>query len=244
MRDDQDNVPAAPLTPCLFTIHVFFDRICTIGDDMHKSTPCLGRYHGMTLHDTPCARCHPEVRVPFSRRTLSLTSVLRQVTHRRRVHVLSLETIKKLDKHLHPIFPHSTHPFGGLNIVLIGDPAQLASVRVLPLYAYRAHTAPREARFHHFRTIIELDLDQPFRQTASNDTQTRFHTLFGPTTNCQATEDDWRWLQTCRPTCLSTKENGRFNTSKYIVASNDLRKHLSYEQPASFSPVLDMRACG
>ena len=77
MRDDQDNVPAAPQAPCLFTIHAFFDRIRTIGDDMIKSTPCLGRYHGMTLHDKLCARCHPEVRVPFSRRTLSLTSILR-----------------------------------------------------------------------------------------------------------------------------------------------------------------------
>ena len=98
MHDDQDNVPAAPLAPCLFTIHAFFDRIRTIGDDMHKSTPCLGRHHGMTLHDTFCAKCHPEVRVPFSRHVLSLTSVLRQVTHRRRVLlVLSLETIEKLD---------------------------------------------------------------------------------------------------------------------------------------------------
>ena len=114
---------------------------------------------------------------------------------------------------------------------------------VLPLYAYRGHTAPRAVRFHHFRTIVKLDLYQPFRQAASNDTQTRFHTLFGQTTNCQATEDDWRWLQTCRPTCLSTVKNGHFDASKYIVAANDLRKHLNYEQPASFSPVLDVRAC-
>ena len=30
------------------------------------STLCLEYYHGMTLHDTVCARCHNEVRSPFS----------------------------------------------------------------------------------------------------------------------------------------------------------------------------------
>jgi hypothetical protein len=37
---------------------------------------------------------------------------------------------------MHAIFPHSTRSFGGANIVLCGDPAQLAPVRSLALYAY------------------------------------------------------------------------------------------------------------
>ena len=121
-------------------------------------------------------------------------------------------------------------------IVLCGDPAQLAPVRALPLYAYRGHTTPRVTRFHRFRTIVDLD------QAGSDDTQTRFHTPFGQS-NCQVTEDDWRWLQTRRSTCLSAEENGRFDISKYVVATNDLRKRLNYEWFASFSPVFDVHAC-
>ena len=45
------------------------------------------------------------------------------------------------------------------------------------------------------------------------------------------------------PTCLPTEENGRFDTSKYVVATNDLRKCLNYERLAS-SPVLDVHVCG
>jgi hypothetical protein len=59
--------------------------------------------------------------------------------------------------------------------VLCGNPAQLAPVRALPLYAYRGHTTPRVTCFHRFRTIVDLD------QAGSDDTQTRFHTPFGQT---------------------------------------------------------------
>ena len=69
-------------------------------------------------------RCH----------ALSLTSVLCQVTHRRRVLVLSVETIEQLDKGVSSFLT----PLAGLNIVLCGDPAP---VPTLPLYAYRGHMA-------------------------------------------------------------------------------------------------------
>ena len=98
-------------------------------------------------------------------------------------------------------------PLRGLNIVLCSDPTQLAPVWTLPLYAYQGHTAPLVICLHRFRIIVELDLDQPFRQTGSDDTQTQFHTLSGRTSNCQAAEDDWR-LQTCHLTRLSAEENG------------------------------------
>ena len=86
------------------------------------------------------------------------------------------------------------------------------------------------ARFHHFRAIVELD--QPFCQTGNVDNQACFRTF-------QATEDKWWWLQTCRPTCLSSDDNVYFNVCKYVVARNDLYKHKkNYFRNAPTSNVL------
>ena len=79
-------------------------------------------------------------------------------------------------------------------IVLCGDPAQLAPVRALPLYAYRGHTTPRVARFHASAPSSTLT-----RQGATT-LKLGFTPPLGRLSNCQATEDDWRWLQTRRPT--------------------------------------------
>ena len=136
---------------------------------------------------------------PFRCHARSLTFVLRQVIHCRLLRPSRSWTSASV--------PSSLTPHRGLDIVLCGDPAQLAPVWTLPLYVYQGHMAPRVICLHRFRTIVELDPDQPFRQTGSDDTQTQFHTLFGRTSNCQAIEDDWQ-LQTCHPTCLSAEKNG------------------------------------
>lgn len=70
---------------------------------------------------------------------------------------LSVEVINKLDDHFHAIFPQSTLPFGGINIILCGDPAQLAPVLAKPLYTHQGVTAHVAACFHHFCTVIKLD---------------------------------------------------------------------------------------
>ena len=49
---------------------------------------------------------------------------------------LSMANINKLHERLHKIFPQSTRLFGGLNIVLCGDPAQLPPVLTPPIYAH------------------------------------------------------------------------------------------------------------
>ena len=120
-------------------------------------------------------------------------------------------------------------------IVLCGNPTQLAPVRALPLYVYRGQTTPR-ARFHRLCTIVDFD------QAGSDGT--RFHTLFGQTVQLSGDRGQLAWSQTRRPTCLPAEENGRLDTSKYVVATNDLCKRLNYERLASFSPVLDVHACG
>ena len=82
---DKDDVLAAapPYLPLRQqdVIHAFLDHVRNIGDDMHKCTPCLGRYHSMTLHDTLCARCHNEVRSPFSL-VHALTDIHMATVHR------------------------------------------------------------------------------------------------------------------------------------------------------------------
>lgn len=149
---------------------------------------------------------------------------------------LIVEIIDKLDNRLHAVFPHSTLPFGGINMVLCGDPAQLAPVLAKPLYAHRGSTAHIAARFHNFRTVVELD--QPFRQTGNDVSQTRFRSLLKRLSLCEATEDDWSWLMTCRPSCLTPDENQLFDSSKYVVSTNHLRKRLNYDRLASFTPIL------
>lgn len=80
--------------------------------------------------------------------------------------------VHTLDRQLHLIYPGSTRPFGGLNIVLCGDPAQLPPVLAQPLYAHRGSDRLKAARFHLFNTVVQLDM--PFRQTGHEDTLVRF----------------------------------------------------------------------
>lgn len=55
---------------------------------------------------------------------------------------------------------------------------------------------------------------------------------------CQATEEDWSWLLTHHPSCLSPAKNKTFDSSKYIIATNKLQKQLNYACLASFTPIL------
>ena len=197
---------------------------------MQEFTPCVGRYHGM--------RYHQEVSVPFCCHALSPTFVLPQATHRRGALRLSVKTIEKPEKPLHP--PSLYSPLRRVEH-RARRPSAARSHSASTLSAYRDHTAPQAACFHRFRTIAKLDLDEPF---GHDDTQTRFHAHFGQIV--QLSGHRGRLAVVAEPqshVCLSAEENSHFDTSKYVVATNDLRKCLNYERLASFSPVLDVRAC-
>jgi hypothetical protein len=45
------------------------------------------------------------------------------------------------------------------------------------------------------------------------------------------------------PSHVSFPEENEHFSSKYVVATNDLRKHFNYECLASFSPVLKVNDC-
>ena len=108
---------------------------------------------------------------------------------------LSTAMFDALDRQLRKIFPVNTDcPFGALNIVLCGDPAQLAPVRGCPVYAITTNNHSPSS-FHLFNTVVELD--QPFRQTGNDETQTCFRELLSHIANCDACETDWAWLQSC-----------------------------------------------
>jgi ATP-dependent DNA helicase PIF1 len=154
---------------------------------------------------------------------------------------LSIAVIDTLHRQLLKVFPHDTRPFGGVNIVLCGDPAQLAPVRAQPIYAYRGTSHHLAAHFHLFQSVVELD--QPFRQVGDDDNQIHFRHLLRRVANSEASEDDWRWLQTRRPCCLSPCDNDAFDASKFIVSTNDLRKEINYDKLAFLSPVLRIDDC-
>ena len=101
---------------------------------------------------------------------------------------LSIGNIDALDSQLRKIYPEVPEPFGGLNIVLCGDPAQLAPVLAQPVYALRGPKKHLAARFHLFKNVIELD--QPFRQVGNDETQKRFRELLKRVANCNGIEED------------------------------------------------------
>jgi len=149
---------------------------------------------------------------------------------------LSAATFDSLNRQLQKIFPQATRPFGGINIVLCGDPAQLPPVHAQPVYAFRGPSRHVAARFHLFNCVVVLD--QPFRQIGDDPEQIQFRSLLTHVANCEAHEDDWLWLQTRRACCLSSEENASFDDSKYIVSTNQLRNQINYDKLASFSPIL------
>ena len=149
---------------------------------------------------------------------------------------LGAPVFQSLDRHLRLIFPLSDRPFGGLNILLCGDPAQLPPVHAQPMYAHCGHTAHLAALFHLFSTVVELT--QPFRQTGNDTTQSRFRSLLQRVANGDADAGDWEWLQTRRFCCLSADENALFDDSMYIVATNAIRDKINYEKLAALAPIM------
>jgi PIF1-like helicase len=110
---------------------------------------------------------------------------------------LSTAMFDALDRQLRKIFPANTDcPFGALNIVLCGDPAQLAPVRGRPVYAITTNNHSPSS-FHLFDTVIKLD--QPFQQTGNDETQTRFRELLSHIANCDAdTLQHWLYMYSDR----------------------------------------------
>ena len=85
MINEDDVLAAAPSLHLTMhqqdVIHAFLYRVCDIGDDVHKCTPCLERYHGMTFHVTLCTGCHNEVLSPLSL-VRALTDIHMLTVHR------------------------------------------------------------------------------------------------------------------------------------------------------------------
>lgn len=154
---------------------------------------------------------------------------------------LSAAVFDALDRHLRLIFPLSRLPFGGLSIVLCGDPAQLPPVRARPVYAHQGASAHLAARFHLFNVVVELD--RAFRQVGRDNTQCRFRDVLKHIANSDATEDDWNWLQTRRACCLNDLENKTFDNGKYIVANNNIRSKINHDKLSGFSPIMNIEHC-
>jgi hypothetical protein len=150
---------------------------------------------------------------------------------------LNIANIDSLDRRLRVVFPQrSCVPFGGLNIILCGDPAQLPPIRTQPAYAYHGSTLHLAARFHLFTKVVELD--HPFRQAGENPNQVRFRALLNRVADCEATVEDWKWLQTRTSACLSAEENELFDNNRHVVSTNDTRHWINRERLSKLLPVI------
>ena len=152
---------------------------------------------------------------------------------------LSIPVFDSLDRQLRKIFPiHADSPFGGVNIILCGDPAQLAPVHGQPVYAGQDCIPPQPTRFHLFQTVIELD--QPFRQTGSDRTQIRFRELLAHVADCRADENDWIWLQSRRSCSLTPAENATFDVNRHIVSTNKARNEINKKRLSDLAPIMNI----
>ena len=106
---------------------------------------------------------------------------------------LSITNINSLDHRLSMVFPRWAHDiFGGMNIVLCSDPAQLPTVWAQPAYAYHGSTVHLAAQFHLFTKVVELD--HLFHRTGDDPIQVHFHKLLKHIADCEATIEDQKWL--------------------------------------------------
>jgi ATP-dependent exoDNAse (exonuclease V) alpha subunit len=153
---------------------------------------------------------------------------------------ISISVFDSLDRHLCTIFPHRTHAFGGMNIVLCSDPAQLPPVLAQPVYAYRGQSRHLASCFHLFDNVVILD--HPFRQSGDDEQQIRFRRLLRRLADCNADLEDWHWLQTRRACCLSTAENLAFDNSTYIVSTNKTHDQINYDKLSAFAPIMNIDA--
>jgi hypothetical protein len=92
------------------------------------------------------------------------------------------------------------------------------------------------AHFHLFNRVVKLDV--PFCQARNDETQKKFHILLQRVANCNATDDDWIWLQSRCVSCLSHADSALFDESKYIVSTIETWNHINHKKLSTLSPIM------
>ena len=126
--------------------------------------------------------------------------------------------------------------FGGMSIILVGDPAQLPPVADKPLYHSKPSTTLQEQghlAYFMFNTVVKLTLNQ--RVKGSNPQQATFRNLLNRLRTGDCNKDDWNLLLTRQPSTapnVTEFENAiRLYYSNEEVANYNFQKLTSLQQP-------------
>jgi len=111
----------------------------------------------------------------------------------------------------------SLKPFGGINIILLGDIAQLPPVGGIA--AWRSSKIPLWKAFQHC-----IEFSYVYRQQGSSPDQIRWRDFLARLREATVKLEDWMWLQERVAIKLSTEENVLFDDAPQLfstVAAND-----------------------
>ena len=114
----------------------------------------------------------------------------------------------------------SDEVFGGLSIILFGDPAQLPPVADKPLYHSKPTSSVGEQghlSYLMFTNVIKLAVNQ--RVVGTNPEQTQFRDLLMRLRTGDCTEQDWKLLLTRQPTNASNLSE--FKDATWLYFSNE-----------------------
>ena len=120
----------------------------------------------------------------------------------------------------------SDEVFGGLSIILFGDPGQLPPVADKPLYHSKPTSSVGEQghlAYLMFNNVIKLSVNQ--RVQGTNPEQSQFRDLLMRLRTGDCTEQDWKLLLTRQPS----------NTTNLTEFQNATRLHFSNEEVANYN---------
>ena len=171
--------------------------------------------NGETLHSMfalPCLKNESNQYVPLENQSLAkLQKTFKSISHViiDEFSMMSQAILAKIDGRLRQAKCQPTLPFGGLSVILTGDPGQLLPVGGNALYCKKLKNQLNISGYNlyiQFKVVIELV--QTMRQQNENDDadQKHFIELLQRTRNGDNTIDDWKLLCKRQPTASNFEE--------------------------------------
>lgn len=136
--------------------------------------------------------------------------------------MLGLRFLYKIDSRLRAICAEPERYFGGMNILLCGDFAQLPPVGDNPLYSQPRHTSPelQVAMAAYMAFTESIFLTQLMRQDGVSNSAVKFRAALSEMRDGPISIDHWKFLQTRTKERLSFEEWARFTHSIRLYFRN------------------------
>ena len=120
--------------------------------------------------------------------------------------------------------------FGGISVVMTGDPGQLPPVGGTPLHKLNPQSSLNQEGLFEYRLFVDVFiLDRVQRQSAAgadDPDQAAFIDLLPRARDGRLNEDDWKLLLTRQPNNLSTDTKKTFeDATRLFYSKNEVNKH-------------------